>query len=381
MMRTRAADKVILSLFDLQKNKFYVGITETLKIELVTKINKNSKSFREFLSKNKIATSCYRWFEKYEFPLSELIRLMEILKFEKKHVEKNITYIRSGRYPLEKIGGNLGEKISISFPLCLSKELARIIAHVFADGCISIDKNSYVTGAYYNQSNSLREEFKKDIETVFKFYNLKEKKNKGTEYFYLTSSISLILLCLTETYSSKRCRIPQFIKDSDETIKSEFIGAIFDDEGYVNFTPPQRYIELTLCNLELLEDIQSVLSDFGIKTSKICKRKIREFDTFSFYIRGADNLSVFNKKIKFTDINKNKKVEQMINNPGRKFCSIDETKEKILSILKEREATISEMANRLERSYATANAALNRLKNENIANNRIKNKKIMWYLE
>jgi predicted HTH transcriptional regulator len=136
-----------------------------------------------------------------------------------------------------------------------------------------------------------------------------------------------------------------------------------------------------LCNLELLEDIQSVLSDFGIKTSKICKRKIREFDTFSFYIRGADNLSVFNKKIKFTDINKNKKVEQMINNPGRKFCSIDETKEKILSILKEREATISEMANRLERSYATANAALNRLKNENIANNRIKNKKIMWYLE
>jgi len=381
MMRTQVADNILLSIFDLPKNKFYAGITENLKIDLHKKINENSESFSEFLSKNRIATSCYRWFEKCEFPLSELIRLIDILKFEKEYVEKNINYIRSGRYPLEKLGGNFGEKIYISFPLCLSKELARIIAHIFADGCISIDKNSYITGAYYNQSRSLREEFKEDIGAVFKFHNLKEKKNKGTEYFYITSSISLILLCLTKTYSSKKCRIPQFIKDANNTIKSEFVKSIFDDEAHVKFSPPHRYIELTLCNLGLLEDIQKILSDYNIKTTKIYKRKIREFDTFSFYIRGSDNLLKFNKKIKFTDINKNKKMKQIINNPGRKNCSFQETIGKILSILKEKESTIKEIANKIERSYTTTNTTLNRLKDENLINNRIKNKKIIWYLQ
>jgi intein/homing endonuclease len=375
---TTRADEKILSIFDLPQNKFYVGISEALCTELITRIDENSKSFSKFMSKNKISTACYRWFEKREFPLCELIRITQILKTD--NLEENITYVRSGRYPLEKIGGNLGEKIFVRFPLCLSKELARIIAHVFADGCISIDKNSYITGAYYNQSASLRNEFKKDIESVFSFSNLKEKINKGTEYFYLTSSISLILLCLAKTYSSKECRIPDFIKSASDNIKAEFIGAIFDDESCVHFAPPYRYIELSLCNLGLLGDVQMILSEFGIKSTKICNRKIRGFDIFSFYIRGIDDFLIFKKIVGFTDINKNKKLEQIIQNPGRHFCPNEDMKEKIVSELKSREFTTIDIAKKIGRCYSTASLVLNRLKNENLVSNRIKNKQIVWYL-
>jgi len=380
-MTTQAANKKILSLFDLPQNKFYVGINNLLATELETKISSSSKSFNGFLSKNKISTSCYRWIVKKEFPLIELIRLINILNVDKKEMEKNIVYVRSGRYPLEKIGGNLGEKIFLTFPLQLSEEIARIIAHIFADGCISLDKNSYVTGAYYNQSATLRNEFKKDIETVFKFYNLKEKKNKGTEYFYLTSSISLILLLLAKTYSSKECRVPEFIKNANEKVKSEFIGAILDDESCVHFRPPYRYIELSLCNFELLGDVQSLLSEFGIKSTRICHRKLREFDLFSFYIRGIDNFLIFEKIIGFTDINKDKKLKQIISDPGRGSRPPKETGERILSILKAKDSTILDVSRGINRSYATANLILNKLKGDKMVNNRIKNRKIVWYLE
>lgn len=380
-MLAQVADKEILSLFDLPQNKFYVGISSILETKLRKNIDATSKSFCKFLSQNKMPTSFYVWFKKRELPLCELIKLGAILKLKDAEIEENVTYIRSGRYSHEKSGGILGEKIFFRFPLCLSKELARIIAHVFADGCISIDKNSYITGAYYNQSISLRNEFKKDIELVFKFYNLKEQKNKGTEYFYLPSSISLILLCLAKTYGSKECRIPDFIKNANSEIRREFLGAIFDDESYIYFSPPQRYIELTLCNFGLLCDVQKVLAELTIKTTKIYERKIREFDIFSCYVRGKDNLLAFKKIIELTDPNKNRRLLQIIDNPSRHSRSYLEMKKEVLFALKSGETTVSGMGKKINRSYATANMALKKLKNENIVNNRIKNKKMMWYLE
>jgi hypothetical protein len=51
-----------------------------------------------------------------------------------------------------------------------------------------------------------------------------------------------------------------------------------------------------------------ILSEFGIKSTKICNRKIRGFDIFSFYIRGIDDFLIFKKIVGFIDINKNKKL-------------------------------------------------------------------------
>lgn len=127
-------------------------------------------------------------------------------------------------------------------------------------------------------------------------------------------------------------------------------------------------------------EICEILATLNINTTRIYERKLRGFDIFSFYIRGINNLLYFKRKIGFSDINKNKKLENMIANPSRRSRPHRETREEIIDILKLKESSILDIVKKIKRSYSTTSLILNRLKNEHLISNRIKNKAFMWYL-
>jgi len=344
----------------------------------MSKIKAEYGSINLFLKNNDFGFILYKWIKCGEFPLYELKRILNKLDLNKIDLEREIIYIRSGVYPIKNGGGNLSVPIKARFPIYISEEIARIIAHLFADGCICLDKNNYLTGAYYNQSTTLRKEFRQDISKVFNFKNLKERVNKTTPYFYLPSPISLILLKIIPTFNSKKCRVPSFILNSNSKIKKEFLGAFFDDEAYVRFCPPYRYIELTINNMELLHEIKQLLSEMGIKTTDILERKMRGFDIFSFYIRGHENLRLFNEQIGFSDASKSKKIKKILNHPGRIYYLHGEIGQKILFLLSNRKINTLELSRLLKRSYSNVLFALNRLKQRGKVYNKIINHKRFW---
>tara|TARA_Y100000310_G_scaffold333304_1_gene410591 strand:+ start:2058 stop:3203 length:1146 start_codon:yes stop_codon:yes gene_type:complete len=362
-MNKQVGDK-LLFLEDLPKNRIYIIIDESLSVKIKSKIKENFGSTNKFIQKGMAPSSIYRWIKKREFPLGELIKVLKSLNIFATNLSSSLSHLRTGHYPSRKNnGGNLGTPIPNPLPLKLTLELTRIISHLFADGCITLDKNGYLTAAYYNQSKVLINQFKEDIEKVFGLDDIKVKKNKTTEYVYLPSTISIILLKLCPTFKSKNCRIPPFIKKSDNNLKREFLKAFFDDESFVKFVPPYRHIELSINNLELLREIKKLLEGVGIKSTEILERKIRGFDVQSIYIRGAENLFNFKEQVGFSEPSKKKKLDLILKNPGRNSYGKGETNRKVLSLLS-KPKTITEVSKSIKRDYSTANLVIKKLANQ-----------------
>lgn len=376
----QSAQKLV-SIFDLPKNRVYIGINNKLMKFILYKI-KLSSSINKFRIKNKISFSLYNWIRRKEFPFIELLRIFKFLDINKFQIEKNFQYIKTGRFPpRKKSSGNLSPPLYVKSPIFLSKEFVRITAHLFADGCVSIDKNGTLTAAYYNQAGELRRQFEKDVSKVFNVGQLKKGINKTTPYLYIPSTVSLILLQIVPSFKSNECRIPIFIKNATKDLKKEFIRAFFDDEASVHFRPPARQIELTINNEKILEEIKEILYEFSINTSKIIKRKMRRFKIFSFYIRNFNNIFKFSKHIGFSNNRKKKNLINIIKNPGRISYAHGETKTKILDLLRNKKMTIINLSKILNRDNSTIDTFLLRLKKQNLVERKYLNKVLYWSLK
>tara|TARA_Y100000310_G_scaffold345343_1_gene463960 strand:+ start:8156 stop:9328 length:1173 start_codon:yes stop_codon:yes gene_type:complete len=350
-----------IKLFDLDVNRFYVKLCSDEVKEIRWLIGKKFFSVVKFSKIININQgTLYGWLKNCQFPLAALKKIYAKLNMDLKKMERNIVHLRSGKYPCNG-GGNLSQPINIRFPLQFNAKLARIIAHLFGDGVVSTDKHGSITTSYYNQERVLLDQFIKDVQDSFAFNITQIRTNKGTQYVYLPSAIGLILQNIVGEFSSKSCRIPTFILNANFEIKCEFLKSFFDDEGYVKFKPPYRYIELALANKEFIQDIQSMLSELGIKTSRTYYKTIRDFPVWYFYIKNFHNLEKFNNLIGFSHPKKLASLVNIMKNPGRISYSQGETKERIVRLLKEKELTSIELAKELGRKRITINHFLRKL--------------------
>ncbi|MBI2075827.1 MAG: LAGLIDADG family homing endonuclease [Candidatus Aenigmarchaeota archaeon] len=106
-------------------------------------------------------------------------------------------------------------------------------------------------------------------------------------------------------------KVPEWIASGDADIKSAFLGALFDDEGYFRDTPTSRQIVFKAAkslslkkNLEeYLRQIISMLDSFDIKTSSIRSDQIKktkngtEMISLRFWITKNENFQVFRKHL------------------------------------------------------------------------------------
>ena len=214
--------------------------------------------------------------------------------------------------------------IEILSDLEKSKILARIVAHLMGDGCVT---ERYF--AYYNMNDLLLENFEKDTLSLFRdIHIIRGKVNSGTQLVQVQNKPILnFLRSLIKDYRSHYLHIPKFIDKKE--LQKEFLGAFYDDEGCVALrifkktNEIKRNITLSSNSLTLLEEIKKILQEnFNIKSNKISKytKKVgnKEFVNYVLSITGKENFIKFREEINFIHPLKKEKLEIMINSYIRK---------------------------------------------------------------
>jgi len=206
-----------------------------------------------------------------------------------------------------------------------SKTLARIIAHLMGDGCVT--KRYFV---YCNKDEYLLETYKKDVLNLFgEIHIITGTYASGTKLIQVQNKKILnFLSSLVNDFRSFALVFPKCL-DAIE-LKKEFLSAIYDDEGTVALrifrktNDLKRNLTIASKSKRFMEDIKKILEeDFDIKCNKIgfSIRRFpnkKEFITWNLSITGKENLIKFRDKINFNAPIKRKQLDLMINSYIRK---------------------------------------------------------------
>src|SRR3989338_4263772 len=156
----------------------------------------------------------------------------------------------------------------------LTKEKARIIAHLIGDGCAFISKHDYNMKYEVSDKESLVS-FENDMTQVYGLTLMKGSKPSGKTgkpipFVRLRSKLAYEdLLKYSSSYFSRDWKIKRKLLNSPREIKREFLKAFFDDEGSVFKQKNKGVVRLYSINLNGLKQIQKMLMEFNI-TAKIC---------------------------------------------------------------------------------------------------------------
>jgi len=205
-----------------------------------------------------------------------------------------------------------------------SQILARILAHLMGDGCVT---NKYF--AYYNKEEFLLEKFERDLCTLFgKLHIIKGQVNSGTFFRMICNKdIRLFFLSIVDNFKSNYLRLPLFINSKE--LQKEFLKSFYDDEGCVAlriFTKTgeiKRNLTLSSNSLFLLQEIKEILKlNFNITSNRIIKslrkRNGREFVNYVLSITGKSNFERFRDLIGFYHPSKIERLNKMISSYIRK---------------------------------------------------------------
>lgn len=205
-----------------------------------------------------------------------------------------------------------------------SKILARVVAHLMGDGCVT---DRYF--AYYNKDQTLLDNFEKDIISIFgDIHIIRGKVNSGTSLIQVQNKkLICFLRNLLNDYRSFNLYIPRFINNKD--LKKELLMALYDDEGCVALRIFQktgeikRNLDIGSKSKEFLKEIKQILeNDFNMTTNKLIsfERKFgnKVFITWKLSITGKENFVKFRDEINFKHPEKIKKLDLMINSYIRK---------------------------------------------------------------
>ncbi len=356
-----------INITDLPAERFFVK----LDAEFAEKINKSvAENYSNFTRLAEVMNlwsgTMYSWRNKNAYPLSVLMEICRLCKIDIKNEQHRILELRSHVYGNGRVGYSRSNPIRPKFPIKLTPEFSSLVAHLFCDGSLSVDKNGYVHIHYYNTDRKLLEDFRNTAAKVFGITDIYESKNKGISFLSLPTPVGLILKIKIKDFSSKSCRIPEFIKNSNDiSIKKAFIRAFVDDEGSVIFRPPRRYIEISCSNIELLSDLRIMIEEIGIRCGHIYHKALRGFDFYYFYVRGHGHIKRFRDEIGLIHSKKSEKLNRSIDSKQRIRYGHEESKELVLKALKSGMRR-KEIAAKLNRKLNTIDYHIKVLKNKGV---------------
>ena len=194
--------------------------------------------------------------------------------------------------------------------LIITPELARIPAHICADGSVYVIRrkrcpsdlkrrswnnpyrNEY-TIEYYNNDLKLLLEFVNDMKIAFD-RNKKTVKNK-LQYKNVKHIIEKLELFNKNSYN---WYIPNFIMNSNEEVFCSWIRAFFDDESYIH--PLRKRIVVKSMNKQGLLQINILLTKLEIRSSVTGPN----CDNSYYLTVHKDGLLIYRSKIGFTMLRK-----------------------------------------------------------------------------
>lgn len=157
---------------------------------------------------------------------------------------------------------------NINVDMEISPELARIHAHLCGDGAVFIfrtkakDRNWTGGIGYYNNNQQLLNKFRADFSKLF---GVKMKMRKNREVSIRSVKRAKEFIEKFGKFGSREWRIHSSIKNSDKSIKLEWLKAFFEDEAYHE----KRYNRLKTksINFSGLKDVKEILDSMGIFSS------------------------------------------------------------------------------------------------------------------
>lgn len=205
----------------------------------------------------------------------DTINLYEYVKdIKRKGVSKNsvIKEDKNIYTTTDFIGGN-GSKVTkkgepLKNIITIDEDFAYFIGRFVGDGSTFCVNNSYEVDGFnivFNNKEKKSAERIKDI--LFKKVGISMNENKGDfDGFYLRKNSPLFSYFLMKTcgrYSDTKM-VPEYIWNSDNKIKMSFLLGLFDADGTIT----DRDIKITLNNEKLISDIQAMLLQIGIPSTK-----------------------------------------------------------------------------------------------------------------
>jgi intein-encoded DNA endonuclease-like protein len=160
-----------------------------------------------------------------------------------------------------------------------------------------------------------------------------------------------------KSFRTKEWLVPKLICKSSLRLQSSFLQGFFDSEGDVDKN--SRRIGGTSSNLEGLKNIESLLHNFGIRTS--ITKQSKKF-IYTLRIQDRKSVEIFNKYIGFTITRKQKILKQLVGSYSL-WKSIPEEVKKLKSemiILRRQGLSYNEISNKLNLSAATVWNHLNK---------------------
>jgi len=194
----------------------------------------------------------------------------------------------------------------------LSKEKARIIAHLIGDGCAFISKHDYNIKYEVSDLESL-DYFKSDMIEVYglkltRGFKPSGKTGKLVPFVRLRSKLAYEDLLKYSTYFSRDWKLKERLLKSSKEIKREFLKAFFDDEGSIYKEGNKGVIKLYSINLEGLNQIQKMLVEFNIQ-GKIYSGYGLKRNVYALLVR---DLNSFFNQIGFNLRRKQEKLKKLI---------------------------------------------------------------------
>jgi len=192
----------------------------------------------------------------------------------------------------------------------LTKEKARLIAHLIGDGCVYKCRTDYNI-KYEVTDTDLLEQFEKDLISVYglkptKGLNPSGKTGKLIPYVRLRAKRAYDDLVTYCNFFSDKWKVPSPIFDAGKEIKIEFLKALFDDEGTV--ISKEKEIRLYSINLLGLEQIQEILHEFNI-SSKIRNGYGQKRNVYGLVVK--KDIIIFKQILGFNCIRKQNKLNEL----------------------------------------------------------------------
>ncbi len=186
-------------------------------------------------------------------------------------------------------------------PICDTRSVLNMVAHIFSDGCVPSDRKG--PPFYCNSSEELIDEFASDLRS---FGDVETRKGFNSETGVHKLFFPLVLAKILEhiyhmNFPQHRFFQPSQVWALSNEEKGAFLRGFFDDEGYVHDSNVQ------ICSLheETLDMLKALLNDFGILASRQGKYRdyVRADGTISsvkYFDIPSKSLPAFAQSIGFT---------------------------------------------------------------------------------
>lgn len=302
-----------------------VSINREFLIYLLTKASGKKEPYSDikFISKLKMkptnksyCSTIYGWI-KYNksVPLKKLFILKKLTGVSIKDIEKNISFISTGR-----------TKLVFCSPIKIDKDLGTIVGHILGDG--SVDRK-YKQVFFSNSNKELLEEFANCMEKILRvkpriwmqkspdFGNTQWDKRlshineliagRNGGLFYPTLCGILLNLIFDDFAIGKEKKITSQISTANRDFKRGLIKAFYDDEGTVG----EKSIRLFQDKEDMLNMFRDMLKEFGIFAGEVKSYIKRDKKRFYFDIFKKSNFLKFREEIGFTSSKKNSKLQEI----------------------------------------------------------------------